>query len=158
MSRYRATRTVVFLMSVLLCFPFMATPLVYESFPARDWIQAAATPDPCPPRRGWGQNLSLCSDLSHCSQALNPLHHSGSSWQFLYVAFLDSLSISPKISFHNIAMGLIIIFHHYLFFSFSVAPTTSGSSWARDQIQAKAVTCATGLAMPDPYPLCQARD
>ena len=29
---------------------------------------------------GQGLNLYLCSDLSHCSQSLNPLHHSGNSY------------------------------------------------------------------------------
>ena len=38
-------------------------------------------------------------------------------------------------------------------------PTAYRSSWARDQIEASTVTCATGEAVPDPFnPLSWARD
>ena len=32
-----------------------------------------------PTALGWGLNLRLCSDLSHCSWILNPLHHNRNS-------------------------------------------------------------------------------
>ena len=36
------------------------------------------------------------------------------------------------------------------FFSSFTAPEAYGSSWARDQVQAAASTCATAVAVPDP--------
>ena len=73
---------------------------------------------------GLRSNPRLHSNLSHCSQILNPLCHSGNS----------------RISFS------------FLFFSFSLlaTPMAHGSSWAWDQIWAGVVTYATAAATPDP--------
>ena len=60
----------------------MAAPAVYGISQARDRIQATAancaaaeaTLDLSTTALGWGSNLRLHSDPSHCSQILNPLH------------------------------------------------------------------------------------
>ena len=36
-----------------------------------------------PTEPSWGLNLHFCSDLSHCSQVLNQLHHNRNSLKFL---------------------------------------------------------------------------
>ena len=63
--------------SQMIFFFFMAAPAAYGSSQARGQIQVTAVtyvivvamPDPAP---GWGSNLCLCRDPSHCSQILNP--------------------------------------------------------------------------------------
>ena len=63
----------------------MAAFMACGSSQARDWIWAAALtytiavamPAPLTQCTGWGSNLWLCSDLSHCSRILNPVHHKG---------------------------------------------------------------------------------
>ena len=107
----------------------MVTPMAYGSSWARDWIWAAAvtytaavaTMDPLThwAGLGWGSNLSLCSDLSHCSWILNPLHHS-----------------------RNSCIKLFYFFNFVLFFCFfRAAPMAYGSSQARGWIR----TTATSL-------------
>ena len=80
---------------LFLSFFFMAA---YGSFPARDWIQAAAVNLWCtlanPDGLGWGLNVHLKSNWSCCSWILNPLCHGGNSqyWLFSYKRF-NSLNL-----------------------------------------------------------------
>ena len=48
--------------------------------------------------------------------------------------------------------SIVTIYIYILFFM--AAPRAYGSSWARDGIQASAVTQATAVAMPDPLTHC----
>ena len=76
----------------------MATPTVYRSSQARDWIWATAvtqaagkaTQAPLPTVLGQGWKPHLCSDPSFCSWILNPLCH----WQELQHLFLSTLFFS----------------------------------------------------------------
>ena len=80
----------------------MATPTVYGSSSARDWIQATtvtyatagAMPDPLTIYTGQVLNLHLHCNLSHCSWIFNPLNHSRNSqnntvikWESLKLSF-----------------------------------------------------------------------
>ena len=74
---------------------FWAAPTVYVSSLARDWIQAAVAASldaltHC--TKPWIKCTPL-SNLSCCNQILNPLHHRGNSFFFLWISlkFDDSL-------------------------------------------------------------------
>ena len=55
---------------------------------ARDWLRNLMVPSRIGfhTALGWGSNLHVQSNLSHFSQILNPLYHSGNSLYFLNLA------------------------------------------------------------------------
>ena len=71
-------------------FFLMATPKAYGSSWAKDQIRPQLWQCQIlqPSVLGWGSNLHLCSNLSCCSQILNPLHHGGNSTKILICRLL----------------------------------------------------------------------
>ena len=77
----------------------MAVPTVYGSSRVRDciWAIAAAIYISLTHCAGLESNPRLCSNPSHCSWVLNPLHHSRNSCFFNFLIFWSFVFLGPHL-------------------------------------------------------------
>ena len=87
-----------------------------EFEPAATSIIAAARLDPLTHWPGWGLNPQLYSDLSSCSQILNPLHHSRNSNLFLCLLWRNAYSSPWPLSYSGclLCCGWVVEFLYIL--------------------------------------------